>query len=366
MLVRRFLVAGALAACILAAPAASAQELEPGVPVFRSQSHLVLLPFRVARGKNYVTNLGPSDVILLEDGKPHEFTIFDSPASQGRLPVELALLFDTDPPIPPLWDPREVFRFIPQWSDSLSRAVLQRGREKDQIELRISVYRCSGELLYRSSPATNDPPTLTRALRTLLGPLPASPGGVNTIALNLPPGRERVATGRYTEDYVTSPFFRGAYRGWPMEAAMGLLNEVSAAQDRVARILVMFSEGIGATTTIPEDIGNAALDLGIPMYPIATNYKHRVRRFPYPRNYFRMHEFEALGKMTGGRASEFAFVDAQILRTLLDDVIGDALAQYVVGFAPDPGDRAPQVHNLEVRLASKSGELEGGKRRATY
>jgi hypothetical protein len=44
----------------------------------------------------------------------------------------------------------------------------------------------------------------------------------------------------------------------------------------------MFSEGIGATTAIPEDIGNQALDLGVPMYPIATNYKHRVRRFPFP------------------------------------------------------------------------------------
>jgi hypothetical protein len=70
--------------------------------------------------------------------------------------------------------------------------------------------------------------------------------------------------------------------------------------------------------------------------------------------------------MTGGCASESAFVDAQTLRSILDDVIRDALAPYVVGFAPTPGDRAPQVHNLEVRLASKSGELEGGKRRATY
>lgn len=365
MLAKRFL-AGAFGACILLAPAAVAQQPAPEVPVFRSQSHLVLLPFRVARDKNYVTNLKPSDVTLLEDGKPREFTIFDSPASQGRLPIELVLLFDRNPAIPPLWDPRDVFRFIPQWSDSLSGTVFERQNDKDQVELRISVYRCSGELLYRSSPATNDPQALTGALRTLLGPLPASPAAANAIALSLPPGRERVGPGRYTNDYVTSPFYRGEYRGWPMEAAIRLLNEVSAAQDRVARILVMFSEGIGATTTIPEDIGNQALDLGVPMYPIATNYKHRVRRFPYPRNYFRMHEFEALGKMTGGRASEFAFIDAQILRRILDDVIGDALAQYLVGFAPTASDREPQVHHLEVRLASKWGELEGGKRRATY
>jgi hypothetical protein len=33
---------------------------------------------------------------------------------------------------------------------------------------------------------------------------------------------------------------------------------------------------------------------------------------------------------------------------------------------PTHGDRAPGVHSLEVRLAPKSGQLEGGKRRATY
>jgi hypothetical protein len=152
-----------------------------------------------------------------------------------------------------------------------------------------------------------------------------------------------------------------------MEAAIGLLNEVSSAQDRVARVLVMFSEGIGATTTVPEDAGNQALDLGIPIYPIATNYKHRIRRIGLPRNYFRMHEFEALGKMTGGRASEYTAIDVATLRKILSEVIGDALAQYVAGFVPaSRGDTATQ-HSLEIRLTSKSaGEVEGGKRRAVY
>ena len=159
----------------------------------------------------------------------------------------------------------------------------------------------------------------------------------------------------------------GEYRGWPIEAAIGVLNEVSAAQDRVARALVMFSEGIGATTTIPEDAGNQPLDLGIPIYPIATNYKHRIRRVFLPRNYFRMHQFEALGKMTGGRAGEHAFIDAAALRKILENVKSDGLAQYVVGFAPASGNEAPKQHSLEIKLASRSaGALEGGKRRAVY
>src|SRR5271154_4668074 len=67
---------------------------EPPPVTFHSQTHLVLLSFHVARGKNYVTDLKPADFVLLEDGKPRDFTIFDSAATLGRIPLELVLLFD--------------------------------------------------------------------------------------------------------------------------------------------------------------------------------------------------------------------------------------------------------------------------------
>ena len=338
---------------------------EAALPTFQSQARLVLLPFRVMHGKTRVTNLTQSDVVLLEDGKPRPFTIFDAPQSQTRLPVELALLFDTTPKIEPIWDPENVFRFISQWDDGQSRAILQ--PTKNQAEVRVSVYQTFGQDLYRMARPTTDPHAVTSALQSLMLPLPAEPEPGAVIALTLPPGRERVGPGRYTNEYVTSPFYGGESRGWTMEAAIGLLSEVSRAQDPVARVLVMFSEGVGATTTIPDDIGNQALDLGIPIYPVATDYKHRINRFMFPRNYFRMHEFEALGKMTGGRAFEYAAVDAKTLRTILDEVVVDALAQYVVGFAPTPSEGAGRQHQLEIRLSSKSaGTVEGGKRRAFY
>ena len=324
-----------------------------------------MLPFRVIQGKNYVTGLKQSEVILLEDGKPRPFSIFDAPTSQARMPIELEPLFDTTPKIEPIWDPENVFRFISQWDDLESRATLQ--PTKAQAEVRISVYQTFGQKLYRMARPTTDPHAVTTALRSLLLPLPDQPEPDAAIALALPPGRERVEPGRFTNEYVTSPFYGGGNRGWTMEAAIGLLNEVSAAQDRVDRVLVMFSEGIGATTTIPEDIGNQALDLGIPIYPVATDYKHRINRFMFPRNYFRMHEFEALGKMTGGRASEASNIDARKLREILDGVVSDALAQYLVGFVPAAGEDVARQHQLEIRLSSKSaGTIEGGKRRAVY
>jgi hypothetical protein len=379
--IARFCGAVALLPTALVCPAQQSPA-DAALPTFQAQSRLVLLPFRVIHGRDYVTSLKQSDVILLEDGKPRPFTIFDMPTSQARLPVELALLFDTTPKIcgflpralvaewraenrtDCLWDPDGVFRFITQWDDGLSRAILQ--TTKDQVQVRISVYHTFGQKLYRMARPTTDPHVVTIALQSLLSAIPTQPEPGAVIALALPPGRDRVEPGPFTNEYVTSPFAAGEYRGWTMEAAIGLLNEVSAAQDRVARVLVMFSEGIGATTTIPGDVGNQALDLGIPIYPIATNYKNHIGR-SLPRNYFRMHEFEALGKMTGGRASEYPAIDATTLRVILDGVVSDALAQYVVGFVPAPSEDAARQHRLEIRLSSKSvGTIQGGKRRAVY
>ena len=330
---------------------------EPASVTFQAQTRLVLLSFHVARNKDYVGDLKRESFVLLEDGKPRDFTIFDSPATQGRMPVELVLLFDANPKINYFWDPQAVFRFVTGWDESMSRAIL----EKDTADIRISVYHCAGQKLHRLSSATTDPLQLTTALRGILSPLDESAA----IPLSLPRQREHVAPGPFTNDYVTSPFVSAEARGWPMEAAIATLNEVAVAQEKVARVMVMFSEGIGATTTIPEDLGNQALDLGIPIYPIATNYQNHIDE-SWPRNLFRMRQFEALGKITGGRAVEYKEIDAATLGKILESVKSHGLSQYVVGFAPSSSSAA-KGHRLEIRLASKSlGTLEGGKRRAVY
>jgi hypothetical protein len=237
---------------------------------------------------------------------------------------------------------------------------------EERFELRFSVYFCTGKTLYRSARATTDSSVLTNSLRRLLARPPAKPEPGMAIALSLPPQRKGVNPGPFTNDFPTSPFISAQQRGWPLEAAIGVLNEVSAAQDKVARVLIMFSEGIGATTTIPEDVAYHALDLGIPIYPIATNFKDHVQP-DYPRNFFRMHQFEAVGKMTGGRAEELTSIDAGTLQRIVDGVKSDGVAQYVVGFSPAAHSGSPKQHNLEIQLHSTTaGAVEGGKRRAVY
>lgn len=326
-------------------------------PIFRSQTELVLLSFHVTQAKHNVTELTPTDVLLLEDGKPRDFSIFDSPAAKTRMPLDLVLLFDTNPAIPYFWDPDAVYSFVRDWDEAMSRAALA----NQAADIRISVCHAAGQDLYRLVRATTDAPQLLDAFRSLL-----TPEAGTAIPLFLPPKRDRVEPGPFTNDYVTSAFISTVSRGWPLEAAIGTLNDVTTAPDKVARMLVIFSEGIGGTTTIPEDVGNHALDLGIPIYPIVTNYQGHITS-SYPRNQFRMGQFAKLGKMTGGRAVEHQKIDAATLRMILESVETDGLSQYVVGFEPSPTRGTSKAHKLEIKLVSKSsGKLEGGTRRAIY
>jgi hypothetical protein len=344
---------------LLLAISVAAQQ-EPPVATFSTQTKLVLLSFHVRHSKNFVPDLKAEDVTLFEDGKPRPFTIFDSPATQGRMPLELVLLFDVNPAIPYFWDPEDVFSFIPRWKEDMTRKLL----ETQDADVRISVYATAGQKLYRLTGASTDAGVVTRDLRGLLNASFVTEAGAN-IPLALPPKRDTVGYGPFTGDYQTSYFLSNEHRGWPMEGAIGVLNDVAAAQDRVSRVLVMFSEGIGATTTMPEDIGVHALDLGIPIYPVATNYQYHIHD-GYPRNLWRMHQFEDLGKLTGGRSVEYASIDARLLLKILDGFKADALAQYVIGFVPD-SNASPKRHNLEVKVVKKSnGSVEGGQRRAAY
>lgn len=340
---------------LLLAAVAAAQDV-----TFRAQTTLVLLSFHVRQDQNFVRDLEARDVTLFEDGKPRPFTIFDGPATQRRMPLELVLLFDDNPAIKYFWDPAEVFRFVPQWEEGMTRRLL----EKQDVDVRISVYVTAGQKLYRLTGATTDAVVVTRAFRALLNASYGSAADAD-IPLSVPSTRDKVGRGPFTGHFQTSYFVTGENRGWPMEAAIGVLTDVAAAQEKVSRMMVMFSEGIGATTTLPEDVGVHAIDLGIPVYPVATNFQHHITG-EWPRNLWRLHQFEQLGTLTGGRSVEFESIDAPLLLEIVDRFKADALAQYVVGFVPD-SNASPRRHDLEVRLATKSsGLVEGGKRRAVY
>lgn len=48
-----------------------------------------MVPFHVTRGDVYAQGLKAGDVVVLEDGHPRGFSIFEGPDTQRRIPVEL-------------------------------------------------------------------------------------------------------------------------------------------------------------------------------------------------------------------------------------------------------------------------------------
>ncbi len=359
---------------------------EPATPAFGSQVSLVMVPFQVSRGGHFSTDLNTDDFVLLEDGAPRQFNVFEGP--QNNRPVELVLLFDTT-----TWSmggdwklkQKQLADFTNHWNEAMSQAVLAGGG----AEIRASVYHFDGVRLERLCRSTTDPNELLNAIHQLLAPIydndltqsqraelavaiaaadgyggdrrkvdevfhtggqTGVPAGT-TIPLDLPAGRE----------ILPADASQGAsFRGWPLEAAIGTLKDSAAAPGNALRALILFSDGLGGTTTVPEDVAIQAVALGIPVYPVPMNIS------PYARGGGGRGESERpvplvadLGSMTGGHWFDVEDITAGLVRDILENVKSAGLArarsQYNIGFVPASSSAGPpREHKLEVKFASKS------------
>jgi hypothetical protein len=72
--------------------AAFGQAPGPVQSAFRAGTNLVIVPFQVSRGSLSVSDLKSADVVLLEDGVPRAFTVFETPPANPVL--ELVVMFD--------------------------------------------------------------------------------------------------------------------------------------------------------------------------------------------------------------------------------------------------------------------------------
>lgn len=235
--------------------------------------------------------------------------------------------------------------------------------EKGRADVRVSVYRYDYMRLERLCRSTTDPKELLNAFQQLLAPI----SGDDALMLDLPPNRAL--------DPKSNP-----PKPWPLEAAIGTLNDLNATPDNVSRMLVVFSAGVGGTTTAPEDVADRAVDLGISVYPVMINYL-KIRDAPTfasdpgggPNVPHRsapvlgwMEDFGRLGKLTGGRSFTPSEMSTGGVIEILETVKNEGLSQYVAGFVPPPSG-SPREHKLEIKLVSKSkGKLIGGKRKVIY
>jgi hypothetical protein len=120
--------------------------------VFRSDSTLALTHFHVLKNNFYVTNLKAEDVVLLEDGVPRKFTVFENSAYKRTLPVEVTLLFDFSGSVVKngLYDP----------------IALKEGLLDELDNVRIAIYGFDNKL-YRYCGPTSDIDSLSKAFVSL-------------------------------------------------------------------------------------------------------------------------------------------------------------------------------------------------------
>jgi len=391
---------------------------EPSATTFRSQSDLVMVPFHVTRSNLYVQDLKAGDVVLLEDGHPRDFSIFEGPDTQSRTPVELVLLFDTTV-FPTGWiTPTQYARgglygnpkddFTIGWEEAVSGAVLAGGGS----DVRISVYRFDLMQLERLCRPTRDPKELISAVQALRTPMPYYTNRMTAsqrqeLRIQIETGGGMGWRGHKLSDFIDRPVSTwpgyewtrdsgGEYiplelppnrknrdaagppgtgnREWPLEAAIGTLKDSAASPERVVRMMIIFSQGISGTTTVPEDVAQLAISLGVPIYPVLKHSKINPEfwRRLGATEYFEEH-LGRLAKLTDGRSivpspeKDDGALVASTLRDILQSVRNEGLSQYVVGFVPHASSDTLREHKLEIKLTSKSGrQLSGGKRQAIY
>jgi VWFA-related protein len=337
------------AAWLLAVAPLAAQE----TPVFHSGTTLALVRFHVVQKGRYVEGLKPDDVVLLDNGEPRTFTVFESAVSGRRtIPVELSVVFDTSGSV---------------MNEGLLNPLVFRSEILKGLDnVRVAVYGFSNELR-RYCPPTRDYETLRAALEALRDGRRAA---AVKIPIALPPKRK------------SDP--RGGT--WIYEAAIGVARDVAPQPPAASRILVIFSDGFGTTTSTPEDAAKVCEEMGVTVDPVVLGHwklldemrneqqKESARSSKNPSanpsatadrlndKQTDIEHFGSLGRLTGGHAFDPPQMDLTILRRILAGLVGEVRTEYVVGFTPDEGEQGRR-HKLTVRLRDKSaGQVVGGTR----
>jgi len=331
--------------CLLVATPLAAQE----APLFRAGTSLALVRFHVESKNRYVTDLQPSDIVLLEDGAPRPFTVFEN-AFLGRssIPVEMTLLFDTSGSVTQegLLDPLTIKQGLLDSLENVTIAVFSFDRD-----------------LRRYCAPTADFATLKAALERV----PRWKTRPQAIKLQLPPKRRNIGDGGT----------------WIYAAVAEAAREAAATAGNATRHLIVFSDGLDTTTSQPDDVAGSIRDLAIAVHPVILGHRRLLdqiaaehekmmgRSTPEASTYTLdrlearerdVRKFVQLADLTGGHAYDPPEITLQVMQRVLGGVVGVIRTEYAVGFAPESG-AAPRQHKLEVRLRDKDlGRVTGGVR----
>ncbi|MDP2998506.1 MAG: VWA domain-containing protein [Bryobacterales bacterium] len=334
---------------ILAMAAFAAMAVAQEQPVFRAETSLALVRFHVVRNNRYVDDLKPADILPLENGAAQKVALFEGGTTAPRtVPVDVILLFDTSGSV--------------MQAGLLDSLVFQENLLDGLSHARLAVYTFARQLRRYTRP-TSDPAELKRAFDgATLGK-----GRVETIKLDF----SKRGNGGGTLLY---------------EAMAQTVRDIAGSPTNATRLLLVFSDGFPTSNTKPETAVEAARESGIPVYPVVLGHARLVERAAQQRapdfnrrgalnpraqeRLARIQEREATildfadaGEKTGGRSFDPPVFNAQVVRQILQAMVGHIQAEYVAGYYPSQSGAQGKPRKVEVKLRSAAlGKVRGGVR----
>jgi VWFA-related protein len=283
------------AAVALGSAAAMAGPSAANRPVFRADVDAVNLAVSISDGDRYVTNLGPNDFQVFEDGVKQDLSIF----SHEPTPISLAILMDTSLSMETKLD---------QARDAAARFVT---RLRPQDEAQIVQFN---ERVKVVQGFTSDPALLEAAIRS---------------------ARAAGGTALYTAVYV-------ALKDLVRQRREGELRRLA---------IVVLSDGEDTASLVSDDqvlelarkseIGVYGISLKGPLTQAAERNDTGMSRF----------FISALSRETGGEA-HFPRAIAQ-LGSVYEHVLDELRSQYSMGYVSTNPRRDGKWRNIEIRLQGR-------------
>ncbi len=299
-----------------------AQSPPTDLPKFKADADLVLVSFAVIRGKYFVLDVSPLDVLLLEDGHEQRIALFESPKTRNGagFPLEVCLLIDVSGTV--------VFRNL--ITADMIHDVLVAGLKGRSGT--VSVYSFAKQCRRLSPPS----------------------GEIHTIRHGIEEAFRQPADG--TNLY---------------EAVMHVCDDLSSRRSPGVRIMLLFSDGLADSDENASRAVDSAIRSGLRIFPVLlghdfANSADPMASFGARAGEFRLKRFVELGRATGGRGFDPITPSPRAIVNILDYVVRLLSAEYIIGYYGTGAEGQVRRRRVEVRLRSRAqGKVLGGSRIVT-
>ena len=295
----------------------------PGVPTFGASSELVYLRFHVEKKGAYVGSLAKEQIRVLEDGRPQDIALLETPSMRQRtIPPEVTLMLDVSGSV-------------------MDAKLLDEALVKDVLFASLSEQAKVGLCAFGGSLRCVRPPT--RDANDLLAGFQEA----------LEFGWETRRSGTRLYGSVAEVCRQPAERG------------------KAQRAIVIFSDGIDNQHGDVDDAVKAAAEGDVRIYAIKLSQAFRenvlnagpfgapAQRAMYDYKKLRLDDLAA---ETGGRAFEPRTLDGKTLAKILREIGNEISMENVVGYPPQ-GGAAGRKRKIKVELVDKSvGSIPDGER----